>query len=622
LRPRGHPDRSSSLNDLAKALQARFVRTGVTKDLNDAIEHLRDAIAILPIHHPMHAKYGMNLASLHFLRHDFNCAFGLFESAANHETASPKDRLTAALQWASLAQDHRHESTVRAYSTSLILLDRCLVITPTVELQQKFLANTTLIPRSLASQAASSAIERGQLEIAVELLDQGRAILWSKMRGYRHPLEKLRESNAKLADEFERISRELEHHVMSKSMISSSQLDMRSIRLEVSFEQRLKRQRALSEQWDEILEKIRSQIDGFADFLQAVPFCTLQSAAAEGPVIIVNLSEHRSDAIIVHRVGPPILVPLSGALPQNITLLSSELTKARASGDYNFSKTLRRILRALWKTTVCPVKDQLTMLGIVEKSRIWWCPTSEFCALPLHAAGPYLRDQRNLPDIYISSYTTTLSALITARRNSSSKSTIPKLLIIGQPGKSLPKVQEELHVIQQLGSFVNILVGEQANCNTVLSGLQEHSWAHFACHGHLDSENQPFHSSFELYNDMRLTLLDLMMAKLPDAEFAFLSACHSAASNVDGTPDEVIHLAAALQFSGFRSVIGTLWAMSDIDGPEIARDFYKHMFRQLQKDNSTDFKDSAEALNVATRAMRLRPGMTLDRWINFIHIGA
>jgi hypothetical protein len=29
--------------------------------------------------------------------------------------------------------------------------------------------------------------------------------------------------------------------------------------------------------------------------------------------------------------------------------------------------------------------------------------------------------------------------------------------------------------------------------------------------------------------------------------------------------DEVTHLAVAMQFCGFRSVVGTMWAMADID---------------------------------------------------------
>jgi hypothetical protein len=46
-----------------------------------------------------------------------------------------------------------------------------------------------------------------------------------------------------------------------------------------------------------------------------------------------------------------------------------------------------------------------------------------------------------------------------------------------------------------------------------------------------------------------------------------------------GTPDEVVHLAAPLQFCGFRSVVGTMWAMEDVDWCDVTKDFYQYMFR-------------------------------------------
>jgi CHAT domain-containing protein len=107
-----------------------------------------------------------------------------------------------------------------------------------------------------------------------------------------------------------------------------------------------------------------------------------------------------------------------------------------------------------------------------------------------------------------------------------------------------------------------------------------------------------------------------MQAQLPNAGFAFLSACHSAAGEQEGTPDEVLHLASGVQFCGFRSVIGTLWAMVDIDGPDITQDFYKYMFQ----DGVGNIRNAVAALNYATREMRKRK-VPLDRWINFVHIG-
>jgi hypothetical protein len=59
--------------------------------------------------------------------------------------------------------------------------------------------------------------------------------------------------------------------------------------------------------------------------------------------------------------------------------------------------------------------------------------------------------------------------------------------------------------------------------------------------------------------------------------------------------------------------------MGDLDAPNMARDFYKYMFRQPE--STLDFRDSAVALDRATRQMRGR-GVPVDRWINFVHIGA
>ncbi|KAG1876045.1 hypothetical protein C8R48DRAFT_571681, partial [Suillus tomentosus] len=46
--------------------------------------------------------------------------------------------------------------------------------------------------------------------------------------------------------------------------------------------------------------------------------------------------------------------------------------------------------------------------------------------------------------------------------------------------------------------------------------------------------------------------------------FAFLSACHTTVGD-EKSPDESIHLAAAMQFSGLRSVIGFMWSVEDED---------------------------------------------------------
>ena len=633
LRPLGHPEHFSSLNNFAVAVLTRYERSGRVEDLDEAIKHHREALTLCPLGHPGRSSTLNNLALAVHARYeklgmveDFEESFLLREQAVNDLAASSMYRLTAAMDWAQQARYQHHNSVLRAYSMTLHLLERCLIFYPDIDSQQKFLATVHLdidsqekflpigrMQKSLASDAASAAIDADDLETAVELLEQGRAILWSKMKGYRYPLDPLRQVNRQLADALEKTSVQLERLAISSE---SGLMDHDRPKLEVQ----MQRNHILSVEWEKIIGQIR-EIDGFRNFLQAVPFPTLQTAAVEGPVILINISNYRSDAIVIHINKPPTLVTLPNVQPEHLAHLGEQLALARQPNTPKCSTLILPILRDLWNDIVSPVCNHLRQLGVPQESHIWWCPTSKLCALPLHAAGLYesRKQNFNLPDIYISSYTPTLSALISARSNTViGQSMVPKLLVIGQPDmESLPNVQDEINDIQQFGDFVDVLVGANASHEAVLHGLQQHSWAHFACHGHLGDNSQPFHASFELHNENHLTLLDLIQARLPNAEFAFLASCHSAAGDPN-TPDETIHLAAALQFCGFRSVVGTLWELSDKAGPIVSKAFYKYMFRNLV--NGADIRDSAKALSVAIRELR-KHGAPLDCWIVLVHIG-
>ena len=98
----------------------------------------------------------------------------------------------------------------------------------------------------------------------------------------------------------------------------------------------MQRHRILPEKWGKVIEQTR-KIEGFSNFLQAVPFSTLRTAAAEGPVILINISNYR-DAIIIHRdidkLEPPILVALPKGTPKHLTVLKD----GRDRGILMFSK--------------------------------------------------------------------------------------------------------------------------------------------------------------------------------------------------------------------------------------------------------------------------------------------
>ncbi|KAF8259928.1 hypothetical protein EI94DRAFT_1750038 [Lactarius quietus] len=104
------------------------------------------------------------------------------------------------------------------------------------------------------------------------------------------------------------------------------------------------------------------------------------------------------------------------------------------------------------------------------------------------------------------------------------------------------------------------------------------------------------------------------------AEFAMLSVCHAAEWTDPHTPDEALHLTAAMQYCGFRSAVGTLWAMADTDGPDLAEQFYRRIFATKERDVGLGER-TARALRDGVRRMR-KKGVSLERWVNFVHYGA
>jgi CHAT domain-containing protein len=100
-------------------------------------------------------------------------------------------------------------------------------------------------------------------------------------------------------------------------------------------------------------------------------------------------------------------------------------------------------------------------------------------------------------------------------------------------------------------------------------------------------------------------------------EFAFLSACETAVGDF-ATPDEVIHLAAGLQFAGVKSVVGTLWKVNDSTVQRLVEAFYKN----LCGDGKMVSRRVAQALHQAVHSLARDRDLPLDQRIVFMHIGA
>ncbi|KAG1848303.1 CHAT domain-containing protein [Suillus subalutaceus] len=599
LRPVGHTDRSSLLNNLGNHFSSRFEHRGNVKDLDQAIALQRETLALHPVGRPDRSNLLSHtaLAKVYYLstyhpgpdgageaNGSLNAFIHHLKAAANVVSGGSLSRLQASLSWVRHARRHSHDTELEAHATSMQLLDAYMSTTASVSSRHNIMKD---FPNTLAVDAASCALRSGDVRHAVELLEQGRTIIWTQMMRLRTPLDSLQthgDHAAALMKKFRDLS----------SLLDKPPANDREATPGVDVEVEETRYRRIVKEWNGAVEEIR-KIKGFSRFLLPPLFSDLQDAARDGPIIILIASESSCHAIIIPHEQPPTSIQL----PTNLEKLQALVVKLkRESGE-----ALRKALMELWDDVVGLVVGNLDKFAR-PGSRIWWCPTSVFNFLPLHAAGAYRRGGRLLSQLYISSYMPSLAALIKARRHDRSLSVF--FAAIGQncpAGASftLDCVEPELELVRSLlpppptVSFTKI-TSVDATKSRALHALQHNTWLHFSCHGTQKYED-PFNSAF-LMRDQLLSLLDITQTDLSRHEFAFLSACETAVGDLS-TPDEVVHLAAGLQFAGVKSVVGTLWKVDNSTVQRLVEAFYKIFCG----DGTMNSKRAARALHQAVQSL-------------------
>ena len=492
LRPPGHPPRSPSPSNLSNYLYTRHKQLRVIDDLNGAVVLCQDALALRPPGHPDRSTSLEQLSWFLYSRFKQLCRAEdrqeLFILHIQLERVSQtvfSGDLSAVKAWVKHAEKFHHSTTLLAYETALRLLVEHLASVPSLP---QHLAVLKSLSSSLAVDAFSTRLRNQSPTRAVELLERGRGIFWSQLTRLRSPLDDVIASGLSgklLADNFTCLT------ALIRMALRSPGADQRD---------RIVR---LNTELQKVVTKIR-ELPGLSRFLLPSLFSDLQRAASGGPVIIMNGSNYGCNALVVFADEGPVHIPLS-VTREVVRGLSSKLrTLTRLAKRMDMSRDFVLFLRKLWDTVVSRIFDVLQTICL-PGSRIWWCPTAEFSLLPLHAASPYRNGQRSISDLYVSSYTTTLTALIRARCPSSPDSATEKMkrsIAIGQAAAKgadqLFSVGAELdrisYLVDGLATFTR-LEGEGACIPNVVDELGKNEWAHFACHG-IPNRKQLFESAF------------------------------------------------------------------------------------------------------------------------------
>jgi CHAT domain-containing protein len=79
-------------------------------------------------------------------------------------------------------------------------------------------------------------------------------------------------------------------------------------------------------------------------------------------------------------------------------------------------------------------------------------------------------------------------------------------------------------------------------------------------------------------------------------------------------PSKLIHLTAGLQFSGFKSVIGTLWQVDDSVAKHVVKAFHENMFQDSEDGGVMDCTKAACALNRAMHAVEMKVPLEQPYW--------
>ncbi|KAF5602530.1 hypothetical protein FPCIR_1871 [Fusarium pseudocircinatum] len=590
IMPVDHSERADYLNILGNQLGDRYKHTGDLDDLEEAIRSAEEALSLTPEDHALRAAW-LNSLGNHYLNlytetgdeYDLDQSITNYERALRHETSATEDRIKAGQAILSNSSDSQQLYDTAKVAVSLIPK----LVSWSHENQDRQYVLSQVV--GLASDAAAAALQAGQSPmIALQLLEQGRGIIGASLQDMRSDMQDLAREHPGLAERYRTLQAELdrraEHGRAASAQVQAS----------------INRRHAAAKEFTELAVEIR-MLPGFEDFMLSHTEDEICGASERGPIVVINVSRLRCDALLVANNQVRALALTSTSL--------EELELKIKPWNLATSQTLEW----LWDTIMSPI---LNKLGFAERPsaetwpHVWWIPTGPLVQLPLHAAG-YHRQQWSeaVLDRVISSYGSSIRNIIRGRRDSSQSPSSDQALLVAMehtPGHdTLTFANEEVELID--GTVRSMKLESIIPSRTkkeVMRYLPDCKIFHFAGHGLAHAED-PSESCLLLEDWERdsLKVSDLLDMNLRQkAPFlAYLSACGTGQIKDETSFDENINLISAFQIAGFRHVIGTLWNVQDDLSVEMAKITYQELL-----DSDISDESICRGLHKATQELRRR----------------
>ncbi|MFE1441673.1 CHAT domain-containing protein [Streptomyces sp. NPDC058739] len=495
----------------------------------------------------------------------------------------------------------------------------------------------------LASDAAAMCLACGDPERALSLLELGRGVLLGRLSGIRADLAELHDADDTLARRFEELRDaldRLDHPPLS--------LPDQPPATGTTGRER-ERRRDLEAELDLVVRRIRA-LPGQAGFQRPPSVTSLLAEAEHGPVVVVNVSVYRCDALLLTAEGLRH-VPLDDLdaeeLERAADLFHTDVvtaldTRAAQEDVDGANERVVATLDLLWREVAAPVLAELRVPH--PDTRVWWVPTQALCRLPLHAATAAPNATRSPPDgtaaqppadrttsadavadgspglpeslvdRTVSSYTPTVTALHHARARGAAPEHAVAAVVhadVRRPG--LAELPAALREARAAADRLGVEPLDLAACEraVLIDALVTCTHLHLALHAVAD-QSDPGASRF-LLPDLDLTFAEIAARRGGWGRLAYLSACETTYTPRD-LADEAIHLTSAFLLVGFSGVIGTLWRTPDAVAETTAREFYDAL------DAVPD--EPAVALARAVRLNRVNYSDDPAAWAAHHHVGS
>lgn len=483
---------------------------------------------------------------------------------------------------------------------------------------------------TLSADAAAIAIEAGHLEHAVELLERGRGLLLERRIDDDADLTAVYALNSRLAHRFQEVRAALDAIVIPDVDIDGDH-DIPDHPAHLASP--IDRRGEIAQELESIIERIRA-LPGQQAMFRPLSFSQIQQMLGREPVVVLNVSRYRCDVLTLTAEAvelTPLPETSAADFRDHATFFLSDATDAYRD-DQRGRRARDRMTGALEWMWDAFAERVLRNIGIVAARshdspppHITWCPTGHAVFLPLHAAGHHdavgRAEAKTVIDRAASSYVPKLRAL-TARRTARTGPCAGEPLVVSMPKtpgqRDLPGSEAEAHELTTRFPDATHLSGPAATVEAVDAALSGHSWAHFTLHG-TANDRTPTKGGLILHNGL-LTIQHLSEKHLPDARFAFLSACETS-RGTPNLPEESVTLGTALWIAGYDDVVATLWPISDQHTPEFARHVYQTLIYVDRSSSRLDPGNSAEAARRAACQVREAHDGHPERWAPFVHTG-